>query len=75
MFAAVLFPVAVLEHLAVLGLPSDAALQRTQLKAAFHKAAMQWHPDMHVGDGPKAAAEARFKQVKEAYESLVQAAA
>ena len=62
---------AVLEHLAVLDLPLDASLQRAQLKAAFHKAAMRWHPDMHVGDTHKAAAEVKFKQVKEAYESLV----
>lgn len=60
-----------LNHLAVLGLPPDAALQRSQLKVAFHRAAMQWHPDMHADEVRKAAAEAKFKQVKEAYESLV----
>lgn len=66
---------AVLEYLSVLGLPADATLQRAALKAAFHKAAMQWHPDMHAGEHAKAAAEAKFKLVKEAYESLVLRAA
>jgi DnaJ family protein B protein 4 len=62
---------AVLQYLAALGLPSNAALQRSQIKAAFHKAAMQWHPDKHPEPAAKATAEAKFKLVKEAYESLV----
>jgi hypothetical protein len=32
---------AILQHLSVLGLPASAELHRQQLKAAFHKAAMQ----------------------------------
>jgi DnaJ family protein B protein 4 len=66
---------AVLQHLAALGLPSNASLQRSQIKAAFHKAAMQWHPDKHPEPAAKATAETKFKLVKEAYESLVVQAA
>lgn len=38
-----------------------------QLKAAFRKLAMQFHPDRNPGDK---AAEARFKEINEAYECL-----
>ena len=37
------------------------------IKAAFRKQAMQWHPDRNPGDN---AAEHRFKEVNEAYEVL-----
>jgi molecular chaperone DnaJ len=39
----------------------------TELKIAFRKAAMQCHPDRHPGDK---AAEARFKELNEAYQCL-----
>jgi len=39
----------------------------TDLKIAFRKAAMQCHPDRHPGD---AEAEARFKELNEAYQCL-----
>jgi molecular chaperone DnaJ len=39
----------------------------TDIKAAFRKQAMQWHPDRNPGDE---SAEHRFKEVNEAYEIL-----
>ena len=39
----------------------------TELKVAFRKAAMQCHPDRHPGDK---AAEAKFKELNEAYQCL-----
>jgi DnaJ-class molecular chaperone len=60
------------EQLKLLGLPQEnGALDRVQLRTAFLKAAMQWHPDKHVETEAKSMAEKRFKLVKEAYESLV----
>ena len=38
-----------------------------ELKSAFRKAAMQCHPDRHPGDKQ---AEARFKELNEAYQHL-----
>ena len=38
-----------------------------ELKSAFRKLAMQWHPDKNPGD---AAAERKFKEINEAYEML-----
>lgn len=38
-----------------------------ELKGAFRKLAMQWHPDKNPGD---AAAERKFKEINEAYEML-----
>eukprot|EP00877_Chromochloris_zofingiensis_P003251 jgi/Chrzof1/12927/Cz07g12180.t1 len=58
------------EYLHVLGLSHDNQLDRTSIKAAFHKAAIQWHPDKHVSTADKADAEAKFKRAKEAYEGL-----
>jgi len=38
-----------------------------ELKSAFRKLAMQWHPDKNPGD---AGAEKKFKEINEAYETL-----
>ena len=38
-----------------------------EIKAAFRKAALRWHPDRNPGD---ATAEAKFKEASEAYQVL-----
>eukprot|EP00959_Pyramimonas_sp_CCMP1952_P466833 9490609-Pyramimonas_sp.AAC.2 len=43
-----------------------------EVKAAFRREALKWHPDRHVTGGEataKAAAE-RFRQISEAYEAI-----
>jgi len=49
----------------VLGIPRDA--DANQLKRAYRRLAMRWHPDRNPGDP---IAEIRFKQVNEAYRIL-----
>src|SRR5438270_11502080 len=49
----------------VLGVSRSAS--EAELKSAFRKAALQCHPDRHPGDKQ---AEARFKEVNEAYQCL-----
>jgi curved DNA-binding protein CbpA len=61
---------ATLRHLSALGLSDCTHLSRTQLRAAFHQAALRFHPDRHTNLVDKAAAEERFKEVKTAYEAL-----
>src|SRR5436189_269311 len=50
---------------AVLGVPRDAA--EADVKKAYRKLAMEYHPDRNNGDK---AAEEKFKQITEAYEVL-----
>jgi hypothetical protein len=53
---------------AMLGIKPGASAD--ELKKAYRKEALKWHPDRHP-DGPqKAAAEKKFKQVSEAYQQL-----
>lgn len=40
-----------------------------EIKKAYRKQAMEWHPDRHQG-GDKEAAEKRFKEINEAYQIL-----
>lgn len=40
-----------------------------EIKSAYRKAALKWHPDKHSGDGKKDA-EAKFKEINEAYQVL-----
>ncbi len=56
------------DYYEVLGVARDA--DEDALKKAYRKLALKWHPDRHQGDdrGP---AEARFKQISEAYEVLL----
>jgi molecular chaperone DnaJ len=51
----------------VLGVPRNAS--DDEIKKAYRKLAMKHHPDRNQGEGDKAA-EAKFKEVKEAYEML-----
>jgi len=50
-----------------LGVPKNAS--DDEIKKAYRKLAMKHHPDRNQGDGA-AAAEAKFKEIKEAYEIL-----
>ncbi len=54
------------DYYEILGVKRDAAPD--ELKKAFRRLALQWHPDRHLEN--KAAAEEKFKRVSEAYEVL-----
>ena len=51
----------------VLGVAKNASEE--EIKKAYRKLAMKFHPDRHQGDEAKEA-EGKFKEVKEAYEML-----
>jgi curved DNA-binding protein CbpA len=55
------------DYYEVLGLPKNATDE--DIKKAYRKLAMKFHPDRNQGDGAKAAEE-KFKEAKEAYEML-----
>ena len=55
------------DYYEVLGVPRNAG--DDEIKKAYRKLAMKYHPDRNQGDAAKEA-EAKFKEVKEAYEIL-----
>lgn len=58
-------------HLGILGMSSAVGLTSVQLKKAFLKCAVLWHPDKHTGnERTRAKAEERFKQAQTSYAYL-----
>jgi len=55
------------DYYAVLGVARDASAD--DIKKSYRKLALKWHPDRHP-EGERAAAEAQFKRIAEAYEVL-----
>ncbi|MRD49148.1 molecular chaperone DnaJ [Caenimonas koreensis] len=55
------------DYYEILGVPKNASDE--EIKKAYRKLAMKYHPDRHEGDN-KSASEAKFKEAKEAYEML-----
>ena len=58
------------DYYEVLGVPKNAS--DDEIKKAYRKLAMKFHPDRNQGDEGKDA-EANFKEAKEAYEMLSEA--
>jgi DnaJ-class molecular chaperone len=56
------------DYYSVLGVPKTAS--EDDIKKAYRKLAMKYHPDRITEESEKAAAEAKFKEAKEAYEIL-----
>jgi len=60
-----------LSHMRLLGMDPEAPLRLLEVKVAFKKQAMLWHPDrLPHGDPERIRYEARFKEISEAYEYL-----
>jgi molecular chaperone DnaJ len=53
------------DYYEILGVPKDAGVD--QIKKAYRKLALEYHPDKHKGDK---AAETKFKEINQAYEVL-----
>ena len=55
------------DYYEILGVKRDAS--DGEIRQAYRKLAMKWHPDRH-GESERDTAEAKFKQISEAYEVL-----
>ena len=56
------------DYYEVLGVPKNASEE--EIKKAYRKLAMKYHPDRNQGGDSAKDAEAHFKEAKEAYEML-----
>jgi len=56
------------DYYSVLGVPRDASAD--DIKKAYRKLALKWHPDRHKDGKDRDEAEKRFKRIAEAYEVL-----
>jgi DnaJ-class molecular chaperone len=54
------------DYYAILGVSKNAT--EAELRKAYKKAALKWHPDRNVD---KTMAEAKFKDINEAYEGMI----
>mmetsp|Transcript_2856 Transcript_2856/g.5495 ORF Transcript_2856/g.5495 Transcript_2856/m.5495 type:complete len:568 (-) Transcript_2856:221-1924(-) len=60
------------DYYAILELPLKERSTEHEIKKAYKKSALKWHPDRHASNGEeqRAKAEATFKDVREAYDVL-----
>ncbi|KAF0473741.1 dnaJ-like subfamily B member 13-like [Gigaspora margarita] len=56
------------DYYKILGVDKNA--DDEELKKAYRKLALKWHPDRHQGSADKESAEKKFKEISEAYEVL-----
>lgn len=56
-----------MDYYSVLGIPKTAS--DSDVKKAYRKMALKWHPDKNIGEN-QAEAEKKFKEISEAYEVL-----
>ena len=57
----------------ILGVAKEHLATEQEIKTAYKKAALKWHPDRHCGSGEekKKEAENRFKEIGDVYEILI----
>jgi DnaJ-class molecular chaperone len=56
--------------LACLGFAASDNPGKDQLRAAYKKAALRWHPDRHQNHGNEEEAKMKFQELSAAFESL-----
>lgn len=57
-----------MDHYQTLGVERSAS--EDDIRSAYRRLAMKWHPDRHLSDADKATAEVNFKSIQEAYRTL-----